>query len=235
MRIQKFENYEQMSDFVAEIYAAQLLLKPDSVLGFATGSTPLGAYAKLIEMYKAGKVDFSKCTTFNLDEYYPIARDNSQSYYYFMHENLFKHINVDPERVHVPNGEAKDAEKECEEYDNHIYTHGGIDIQLLGIGENGHIAFNEPDEKLEAKTHLTGLTKSTIEANSRFFDSIDDVPKQALTMGMGTILKARKIVIAINGKKKLDALNKLLSGKIDTMCPATLLNVHPDVIVAYCD
>ena len=235
MRIQKFKNYKEMSDFVAELFASQLLLKPESVLGLATGSTPLGAYEKLIEMYKAGKVDFSKCTTFNLDEYYPISPDNSQSYNYFMNENLFKHINVNPERVHIPNGAAEDAEKECEEYDNHIYAHGGIDMQLLGLGENGHIAFNEPAEKLDAKTHLTALTESTIEVNSRFFDSIDEVPKHALTMGVGTILKARKIVIAINGKKKLDAFNKLLEGKIDTMCPVTLLNVHPDVIVAYCD
>ena len=235
MRIEKFESYQELSDFIAQLFASQLLLKPDSVLGLATGSTPIGAYEKLVEMYKAGKVDFSKCTTFNLDEYYPISPDNSQSYNYFMNENLFKHVNVKPENIHIPNGAAEDAKTECEEYDKHIDEHGGIDLQILGIGENGHIAFNEPAPKLECKTHLTSLTESTIEANSRFFASADEVPRHALTMGVGTILKARKIVIAISGKKKLDAFNKLVEGMIDTSSPATLLNLHNDVIVAYCE
>ncbi len=234
MRVEVFNTYEEMSEFVASVFAAQLTLKPDSVLGFATGSTPLGTYSKLIEMYKAGKVDFSKCTSFNLDEYYPISRSNDQSYYYFMNENLFKHINIRPESIHVPNGEVSDYEKECEDYDNLIDKFGGIDVQLLGIGENGHIGFNEPEQKLYCKTHKTGLTESTITANARFFASADEVPKHAITMGVGTIFKARKIVIAINGKKKLDAFNKLMEGRIDTSCPATVLNLHNDVIVAYC-
>lgn len=233
MRVERFNSYEEMSEFIASAYAAQLILKPESVLGFATGSTPLGAYAKLIEMYKAGKVDFSKCTSFNLDEYYPISRKNDQSYYYFMMENLFKHINIRPESIHVPNGEVSDYEKECEDYDNLIDEFGGIDLQLLGIGENGHIGFNEPEAKLYNKTHMTGLTESTIAANARFFASADEVPKNAITMGVGSIFKARKIIIAINGKKKLDAFNKLMEDRIDTSCPATLLNLHSDVIVAY--
>ncbi len=235
MRIEKFNSYEEMSAFVAELFASQLLLKPTSVLGLATGSTPLGTYAHLIDLYKAGRVDFSKCVSFNLDEYYPIAPENDQSYAYYMQENLFKHINIRPENIHIPSGAAKDAAKECEAYDALIEKHGGVDLQLLGLGENGHIGFNEPDSALEPGTHLTSLTDSTIEANSRFFESADMVPRHALTMGVGSILKAKRIVIAISGSKKLAALNKILEGKIDTSCPATLLNLHRDVIVAVCD
>ena len=233
MRIVKYDNYDEMSAFVADLFASQLKLKPESVLGLATGSTPIGAYKKLIEMYKAGEIDFSKCTTFNLDEYYPLAKSNDQSYDYFMKEQLFNHVNVDFSRVNIPNGEATDAEAECKAYDEKIDAAGGIDIQLLGLGENGHIGFNEPDSALVPGTHLTDLTPSTIEVNSRFFESISDVPKKALTMGVGSILKAKKIVIALNGPKKLAALNKILEGKIDTSCPATLLNLHSDVAIAY--
>lgn len=233
MRFIKFKTYEEMSAFVADLFAAQLKLKPDSVLGLATGSTPVGTYKKLIEMYKNGEIDFSQCTTFNLDEYYPISKSNTQSYDYFMKEHLFNHVNISTERINIPDGEAKDAEIECASYDKKIDAAGGIDIQLLGLGENGHIGFNEPDTALIPGTHLTALTTSTIEANSRFFDSADDVPKSALTMGVGSILKAKKIIIAINGAKKLPALNKLLEGCVDTSCPATLLNLHSDVIVAY--
>lgn len=233
MRIVKFENYDEMSAFVADIIASQIKLKPESVIGLATGSTPVGAYKKLIEMNKNKEVDFSKCTTFNLDEYYPIAKSNNQSYDYFMKEQLFNHVNIDKSRINIPNGEAADAEAECKAYDEKIDAIGGIDLQLLGLGENGHIGFNEPDSALVPGTHLTGLTQSTIEANSRFFNSADEVPKKALTMGVGTILKAKKIIIAINGQKKLAALNKILEGNIDTSCPATLLNLHSDVVIAY--
>lgn len=232
MRIERFETYEEMSAFVADVIAAQLKLNPESVLGLATGSTPIGAYKKLIEMYEKGEVDFSKCKTFNLDEYYPIAKSNDQSYDYFMKEQLFSRVNVNPENINIPNGETKDPEKECADYDKKIDACGGIDLQLLGLGENGHIGFNEPDSALVPGTHLTALTESTVKVNSRFFDKIEDVPTHALTMGVGSILKAKKIIIALNGEKKLAALNKILEGKIDTMCPATLLNLHRDVIIA---
>ena len=233
MRIEKFNSYKEMSEFVGDLFASQLLLKPDSVLGLATGSTPIGAYEHLVKLYNEGKVDFSKCITFNLDEYYPIKQDNPQSYYYFMNEHLFSKVNVNKANLHIPNGSAPDAEAECKAYDELIDKMGGIDLQLLGIGENGHIGFNEPASSLDPGTHLTGLTESTIAANARFFDSADDVPRHALTMGVGSILKAKRIVIAINGEKKLDAFNKLIEGKVDTMSPATVLNLHSNVIVAF--
>lgn len=233
MRIVKFESYEEMSNYVAELIAAQLKLKPDCVLGLATGDTPKGAYKRLIEMNKSGEVDFSRCTTFNLDEYYPIEKSNVQSYDYFMRHQLFNHVNIDFSRVNIPNGEAEDVEAECIAYDQKIRAAGGIDLQLLGLGENGHVGFNEPDMSLTPDTHLTDLTESTIEANSRLFNSIDEVPKQAITMGVGSILKAKKIIIAVNGPKKLAALNRIFEEKIDTTCPATLLNLHRDVVVAY--
>lgn len=234
MRVIVCDNYDEMSKEAAKIMAAQVHLKPNCVLGLATGSTPVGAYNELVNMYKNGEIDFKDVTTFNLDEYYPITRDNDQSYYYFMHDNLFNYINIPEERIHVLNGEAKDAQKECEEYEKSIASHGGIDLQLLGIGRNGHIAFNEPDENLVADTHVTSLTDDTIDANARFFNDIKDVPTKSLTMGMASIMKARKILILINGAGKHAALKKLLSGKISTACPATMLNMHSDVIVI-CD
>ena len=203
-------------------------------MGLATGSTPVGAYNELVDMYKKGEIDFKDVTTFNLDEYYPIKRDNDQSYYYFMHDNLFNYINVPEERIHVLNGEVSDPEKECADYERSIAAYGGIDLQLLGIGRNGHIAINEPDENLVADTHVTELTEDTIDANARFFNDIKDVPTKSLTMGMASIMKARKILILINGVGKHQALKKLLSGEISTACPATMLNMHPDVVVI-CD
>ena len=234
MRVIICENYEEMSKEAAKIMASQVHLKPNCVLGLATGSTPVGAYKELIKMYKDNEIDFKDVTTFNLDEYYPITRDNDQSYYYFMHENLFNSINIPEEKIHVLNGEAKDAEKECIDYDKHIEEHGGIDLQLLGIGRNGHIAFNEPDENLVSNTHITALTEDTIDANARFFNDIKDVPTKSLTMGMASIMKAKKILILINGAGKHNALKKMLSGEISTACPATMLNMHSDVVVI-CD
>ena len=234
MRVIICDTYEEMSKEAAKIMAAQVHLKPNCVLGLATGSTPVGAYNELTAMYNRGEIDFKDVTTFNLDEYYPIKRSNDQSYYYFMHENLFNHINIPEERIHVLNGEVADPEKECADYDKHIEEHGGIDLQLLGIGRNGHIAFNEPDVNLIAATHVTGLTDDTIDANARFFADIKDVPTKSLTMGMAPIMKARKILILINGKGKHDALAKMLSGEITTSCPATMLNMHNDVVVI-CD
>lgn len=234
MRVIICDTYDEMSKEAAKIMASQVHMKPDCVLGLATGSTPVGAYKELITMYKNSEIDFKDVTTFNLDEYYPIKRSNDQSYYYFMHENLFDHINIPEERIHVLNGEVSDPEKECADYDRHIEEHGGIDLQLLGIGRNGHIAFNEPDENLVSETHVTELTEDTIDANARFFADIKDVPTKSLTMGMAPIMKARKILILINGKGKHTALAKLLSGEISTSCPATMLNMHKDVVVI-CD
>lgn len=234
MRIIICENYEELSKRGAEFFVSQVMLKPDSILGLATGSTPVGLYQNLIKWNKAGRIDFSEVTSFNLDEYYPIAPDNNQSYRYFMNENLFDHINIDKSRTYVPNGLAADPDAECEKYEELIDEKGGIDLQLLGIGRNGHIGFNEPDGELNAKTHITELTESTIEANSRFFDDISKVPKKALTMGMGTILKSKKILMLISGKEKHEVLSQLLSDDVTTSNPATLLKVHPDVVVI-CD
>jgi len=228
------ENYEEMSKKSAEMILNQVNQKPDSILGLATGSTPVGMYKELIEMNKSGKLDFSKVSTFNLDEYYPIKHTDDQSYYYFMNDNLFSHINIDPAKTNIPNGEAEDAEAECERYEKIIEESAGVDIQILGIGQNGHIGFNEPDEKLNTKTHLTGLTEDTIEANSRFFESIEDVPTAAITMGIETIMKAKKIILLASGKNKLDAVSKLMNNDIDTSCPATMLKLHPDVTLI-CD
>ena len=234
MRIIICENYEELSERGAEIFKAQVTLKPDSVLGLATGGTPVGLYKKLIEYYKAGSLDFGKVTSFNLDEYYPIAPDNDQSYRYFMNENLFDHINIDKAKTYVPDGLAKDPEAQCKAYEELLKEKGPVDIQLLGIGRNGHIGFNEPDEKLNAVTHITGLTESTIEANARFFNDVSEVPTKALTMGMGTILKSKKIVMLISGKEKHEVLSELLNDDITTQNPATLLKVHPDVVIV-CD
>jgi glucosamine-6-phosphate deaminase len=188
-------------------------------------------YAELVRMNKAGEVDFSGVVSFNLDEYYPIARDNEQSYWYFMQKHLFSGVNVAAENVHVPNGEAAEPQAECEAYDALMAEYGGTDLQVLGIGGNGHIGFNEPAEELELATHLVDLTPETIEANSRFFDSADEVPRQALTMGMGGIFGARKILLLISGEGKAEVAKKLFSGEVSTLVPATLLNLHADVTV----
>lgn len=234
MRIIKCGNYEEISKEASKIVAGQIFVKPDSILGLATGSTPVGMYTNLIKMYKSGEIDFSEVKTFNLDEYYPISQDNDQSYYYFMQENLFKGINVKPENIHIPNGSVKDYEAECKNYDKMIEEAGYVDLQILGIGQNGHIGFNEPDETLIAGTHLTSLTESTINANSRFFEKIEDVPTSALTMGIATILKAKKILLLASGKSKHDVVKALLNDNITTSNPATLLKVHPDVVLI-CD
>ena len=234
MRVIVCENYDEMSKAAAKLIEGLVTLKPNAILGLATGSTPVGMYKILSEKCKAGELDFSNVTSYNLDEYYPISPDNDQSYRYFMNENLFNHINIDKSRTFVPNGEAKDVEKECKEYDAMIDALGGADIQVLGIGNNGHIAFNEPDAELVAGTHVTGLTQSTIQANSRFFASIDDVPTKALTMGMAYIMKAKKIMLLASGKGKHEVVKKLLDDKITTSNPATLLKLHNDVVII-CD
>lgn len=223
------KDYDELSKIAAEIILAEINKKPDMVLGLATGSTPIGTYKKLIDFYNEGKVDFSKVTTFNLDEYYGLLPQNSQSYHYFMHKNLFSHINIKPENIHIPNGQAKDADEYVKEYDKTIENAGGIDLQILGIGANGHIAFNEPADELFVGTHLTGLTQSTIEANSRFFNSIDEVPKKAITMGIGSIIKAKKILLLANGKSKAKIIAQLLNNDtITTRIPASVLLLHND-------
>ena len=231
MRVITCKNYDEMSKIAARLVAGQVLLKPNSVLGLATGSTPEGLYAELARMYQNGELDFSNVSTFNLDEYCPIDRENDQSYYYFMNKHLYSKVNLKPENVHIPNGNAQNIETECANYDKMIDSIGGIDLQILGIGSNGHIAFNEPGDELTAGTHKVTLTEKTIKDNSRFFASESDVPRHALTSGMATIMKSKKIIMMISGKNKNEALKKLLSGKITTSCPATMINMHADVTV----
>lgn len=234
MKIICCNDYAEMSRVGAGMVAEIVKNKPDCVLGLATGSTPEGLYAELISMYERGELDFSAVTTVNLDEYYPITPDNSQSYRYFMNTKLFDHVNIDKANTHVPNGNASDAAAEAARYEAFVRGLGGADIQVLGIGRNGHIAFNEPAEALHPATHVTGLTADTIDANARFFESIDQVPTKALTMGMGTILSAKKIIILANGKGKHEAIKAMLAGTVSTSCPASFLNLHADVTLI-CD
>lgn len=234
MKLILCKTYEEMSSAAADEIAELIELKPCSTLGLATGSTPVGMYRQLVRRYERGELDFSSVTTFNLDEYYPISPKNSQSYYYFMHEIFFDHVNISPDRINIPNGSAPDPIAECRAYEDKLTANGFIDLQVLGIGQNGHIGFNEPDGCLYASTHITTLTESTISANARFFGDEDEVPKKALTMGMGTILKAKKILLLANGKSKHDAISALLDDRITTAIPATVLKTHPNVILI-CD
>lgn len=232
MKIIIEKDYESLSTTAANIIKEEIEKKEDLLLGLATGSTPIGTYKELIRLHKEEGLDFSKVVTFNLDEYLNIPYTNPNSYHYFMEENLFKHINIPKDNIHIPDGNAEDVEKFCREYDKKIEDCGGIDLQILGIGENGHIAFNEPDDELYLGTHITGLTESTIKANSRFFDSIDEVPKKAITMGIGSIMKAKKILLLANGEKKAPVICELLKQeKVSTRIPASLLLLHPDVVV----
>ena len=208
IRFVRARDYDDMSRKAANIIAAQMIMKPDCVLGLATGSTPIGAYSELVEKYERGAIDFSEVTTVNLDEYRGISGDNDQSYRYFMNTNLFNHVNINKENTFVPNGLEPDSEKACSEYDAVIERVGGIDLQLLGIGLDGHIGFNEPDDVFVAGTHVVELDESTIEANARFFASIDDVPRSAITMGMGAIMQAKKVLLIANGEKKADIVKK---------------------------
>ncbi|GAA0743352.1 glucosamine-6-phosphate deaminase [Clostridium oceanicum] len=231
MRIIVVNNYEEMSRKAADMMASQVILKPDSVLGLATGSTPLGMYKELVDRYEKEGLDFSKVTTFNLDEYYGITRENTQSYYYYMRNNLFKHINIDLQKTNIPNGSAESIEKECEEYEERIKKAGGIDIQVLGIGSNGHIGFNEPDINFEAETHLVNLDEETIKANSRFFNSKEDVPVKAISMGIKTIMQSKKIILLANGEGKAEAIYETVKGKINPNTPASILQLHNDVTI----
>ena len=231
MRIIVCENYEEVSKKAAQIIGSQMILKPNSVLGLATGSTPIGMYENLVSLNKKGDIDFSEVRTFNLDEYYKLPKENDQSYHYFMYKNLFDHININPENIHIPNGMTDDVDAECERYDELIKEAGGVDIQVLGIGNNAHIGFNEPTINFEKGTHLVQLEDSTIEANSRFFDNIEDVPKKAITMGVGSIFKSRKIMLIATGENKAEAIYNTVYGKVVPEVPASILQFHSDIVL----
>lgn len=231
MKIYKAKDYSGMSRKAANIISAQIIMKPDCVLGLATGSTPIGTYEQLVEWYRQGDLDFSQVTSVNLDEYRGLPRENDQSYYYFMNEHLFQHVNIDKNRTHLPNGMNPDSESECAGYDQIIREVGGVDLQLLGLGHNGHIGFNEPADIFEKGTHCVDLAESTIEANKRFFASADDVPKQAYTMGIQTIMMAKTILVVVNGEAKADIVKKAFFGPVTPQVPASILQMHPNVIL----
>lgn len=230
MRIYRVKNYDAMSRQAANIISAQIILKPDSVLGLATGSTPIGAYRQLIDWYRMGDLDFSGIRSVNLDEYLGLSADDPRSYACFMRKNLFDAINIKPENTFIPDGCATDPTEECARYNQLIRTLGGIDLQLLGIGHNGHIGFNEPTDSFPATVHTVQLTESTINANSRLFERREDVPTQAITMGIGTIMKAKKILL-IAGPDKAEIIEKACFGKVTPEVPASVLQLHPDVTV----
>ena len=231
MRLYRAKDYNDMSRKAANIISAQIILKPDCVLGLATGSTPIGTYQQLIARYQEGDLDFSQVRTANLDEYRGLTRDNDQSYYYFMYHNLFKEVNIDRANTNIPAGTNPDSAAEAARYDQVIRDLGGVDLQLLGMGHNGHIGFNEPGDAFDKGTHCVDLQPSTIEANKRFFASIDDVPKQAYTMGIQTIMSARKILLLVSGAEKAEILHKALCGPITPHVPASVLQLHNDVTV----
>ncbi|MFL0250253.1 glucosamine-6-phosphate deaminase [Clostridium neuense] len=229
MRIIRVDNYEEMSKKAASMVASQMILKHDSVLGLATGDTPIGMYKELIKIYNDKEIDFSDVKTFNLDEYYGLSDDNHESYHYYMMNNLFKYVNMKSENINILSGVTDNIEEECSNYDEKIKRSGGIDIQILGIGVNGHIGFNEPSVNFEAGTHLVELDKKTIESNSRFFKSMDEVPKSALSMGIKTIMQSKVIVLLANGEAKAEAIYKTVKGKICPEVPASILQLHNNV------
>ncbi len=230
MRIYKVKDYEEMSRRAAMLLAAQVAAKPDSVLGLATGSTPVGAYRYLRKWYAEGLLDFSRVQAMNLDEYRGISRENPQSYYFFMRENLFDHINIKKENTHIPDGEREDGEAVCQEYEELVRS-AGVDLQLLGIGRNGHIGFNEPAENFSGSCRRVDLAQSTIEANKRFFSSEAEVPRQAYTMGIGTIMGAEKILLLASGEDKAEAVCQMICGPITPVHPASVLQLHRNVTV----
>lgn len=231
MKILYAKDYESMSRKAANIISAQVILKPNCVLGLATGSSPIATYRQLIQWYDKGDIDFSACSTVNLDEYCGLPKDNAQSYAYFMYENFFRHINIRMENTNIPDGMNPDADAECRRYNGVIRDLGGIDLQLLGIGHNGHIGFNEPGGAFEKETHCVSLTRQTIEANKRFFDRIEDVPTKAYTMGIKSIMNAKKILLVASGESKSDILYRMATGPIEPGVPASILQLHNDVTV----
>lgn len=231
MKIYKAADYKDMSRKAANIISAQVIMKPNCVLGLATGSSPIGIYQQLIDWYQKGDLDFRDVKSVNLDEYKGLDKNNEQSYYYFMYHNFFQHININPDNTYIPDGTEPDSARECARYNQVIEQLGGIDLQLLGLGHNGHIGFNEPEEAFEKTTHCVDLQESTIEANKRFFENIEDVPKQAYTMGIRTIMQARKILLVVSGKDKADILYEALYGPVTPRVPASILQLHNDVTV----
>ncbi|MBR6569681.1 MAG: glucosamine-6-phosphate deaminase [Clostridia bacterium] len=230
MRICRFENAQQVGRAAATLITAQLLRKPDSVLGLATGSTPVPTYEELIRLYEAGVVDFSAAVSYNLDEYVGIPVDHPCSYHRFMDDNLFNHVNMRREAIHVPDGLAADLDASAAAYDDAIDAAGGVDLQVLGIGRNGHIGFNEPGDKFIYGCHVVDLTPSTIDANKRFFDSADDVPRQAVSLGIGSIMKARTVLLIATGADKAEAVRAAINGEITPAVQASILRTHPNVI-----
>ena len=231
MRVLITDSYDQMGLEAAKIVAGQIYLKPNSVLGLATGSTPLSMYERLVAVHRTVGLDFSEVTTFNLDEYIGMGPDNPQSYHYFMQKHFFKHINIKPENVHIPNGMAQDVIAEGERYEQLIAAKGGIDLQVLGIGQNAHIGFNEPDVKFAATTHKVELDEETILANSRFFNNVDEVPRYAISMGIKTIMMAEHVILLANGRNKARAVYKAVCGDVTPEAPASILQLHRDVVV----
>lgn len=229
MNVLIYDTEEQIGIAAGNYMCGQVLQKPDSVLGLATGSTPIKAYKQMIDLYQKGVVDFSKVTTFNLDEYVNLDVKDKNSYHTFMHDNLFDHVNIPEESINFLDGNAQDLEQECRDYEKKIKKAGGIDIQLLGIGSNGHIAFNEPADCFQRWSHVVTLKESTVKDNSRFFESIDEVPTQAVTMGIGSIMQAKKILIIALGTNKAKAIKQLIDGNVTPMCPASVLQFHTDV------
>lgn len=231
MKIIKAKDYADMSRKAANIISAQIIMKPNCVLGLATGSSAIGTYDQLVEWYQKGDLDFSEVISINLDEYKGLNKENDQSYYYFMNEKLFSRVNINKAKTYLPDGMEPDSDKACEDYNRIIENCGGVDLQLLGLGLNGHIGFNEPGEEFEAKTHCVDLTESTIQANQRFFENAEDVPKQAYTVGIKTIIQAEKIVILISGKEKATILKEAFFGPITPKIQASILQLHNDVTV----
>ena len=231
MRIIRTKNYYEMSRKAAAIIAAQVIHKPDCVLGLATGGTPVGTYKNLVEWYKSGDLDFSEVSTVNLDEYRGLPREHRESYWSFMHRNLFDHVKIPQDRINLPDGTNMDADAECKRYDAVIASMGGVDLQLLGIGHDGHIGFNEPSDAFDMGTHCVDLTEETIEANKRFFASRDEVPRQAYTMGTHTIMSARKVLMVVSGKDKAAIIKKAFFGPVTPHVPASILQMHPNFVL----
>ena len=231
MKVIKVKNYEDLSRTAAAIIAGKILETPDCLLGLATGSSPVGTYDQLVSMYEAGILDFSHVKSVNLDEYVGLSGDNDQSYRYFMNKNLFSRVNIDVKNTYVPDGTNLDADACCNAYNELLEKMGVVDLQLLGIGPNGHIGFNEPDDHFEAGTHCVDLTEATIQANKRFFASEDDVPRKAYSMGIGNIMSAKCILLVANGKNKAKALAAAIKGPVTPQCPASILQFHPNAII----
>ena len=231
MRVYCAKDYDHASRIAANIISAQVIMKPDCVLGLATGSTPIGTYEELIRRYEQGDLDFSKVHSINLDEYKGLSPENDQSYRYFMNTHLFDKINIDKKNTYVPDGLEPDKEKACRDYEEIIRVHGGVDLQVLGLGHNGHIGFNEPGSVFEKETHCVTLSDTTREANARFFSSMDEVPTEAYTMGLGSIMQAKKIIVIVTGEGKREIVKKAFQGPITPEVQASVLQLHKDVIL----